>query len=798
MATMLGSLLVSLGLESAQFKRGSREAEKSMQTLSQRMQQVGSSMQSIGARMSVAVTAPLAIFGKTAFDAGVQAREAFAQVEQALSTMGDASGKTAGQLKSSAQELATFSNFNRTDILGKVTAQLLTFGNVSGDVFDRAQQAAVDLSARLGQDLQSSAIQLGKALNDPIKGITALSRVGVAFTEDQKALIKSLSESGDVAAAQGIILEELEKQYGGAAKAARDAAPGGDQTQAWRELQEAVGDRLLDAFAKLEQVVAPVIRAFLNMPEGVQTAAVVVAALAAAAGPLLVVFGSFVALAPAIAAGFAAVSAAALPIAAVVAAVAAAGYLIYQNWDQIAPVLDSVAKGFRDAIGPGLQKIIDDVSAKLTELWEGPLGEMLRTAISALMDFQAGYVSVLGEGLIRVLNAAISVVGGAFNSILGVFTAVSRFLKGDFAGAWEALRGVASSVVSAIAGAIEALFPGLIQMGKDIIRGIVDGIRAAPGAVRDALLSVIKSGVDTAKAFLGIKSPSRLFMAIGHNVAVGLAIGIRDGEGIVSDAMKGLAKEAGTAANALQSLYDRLFPYQAQTRKFAEDMALIQNSRLSDAEKELAISRLEREAFDNRTSGLGKARVSRKLLDEGPLVDFGKQFDELTRELESGADKARGQTVRIAQSFADMTRSITSSLQGLTNSIRSGDFLGILGGVLDVFTTLGSAGVFGSGLQGRLNRVPGNANGTRNFGGGLSVVGERGPELVNLPRRSQVIPNHKLNGMGGGGIAQIVPSPYFDVVVDGRVMRAAPMVANAGAMQAQSMGARSARRTVRR
>lgn len=702
MATMLGSLLVSLGLESAQFKRGSREAEKSMQTLSQRMQQVGASMQSIGARMSVAVTAPLAIFGKTAFDAGVQAREAFAQVEQALSTMGDASGKTAGQLKSSAQELATFSNFNRTDILGKVTAQLLTFGNVSGDVFDRAQQAAVDLSARLGQDLQSSAIQLGKALNDPIKGITALSRVGVAFTEDQKALIKSLSESGDVAAAQGIILEELEKQYGGAAKAARDAAPGGDQTQAWRELQEAVGERLLDAFAKLEQVVAPVIRAFLNMPEGVQTAAVVVAALAAAAGPLLVVFGSFVALAPAIAAGFAAVSAAALPIAAVVAAVAAAGYLIYQNWDQIAPVLDSVAKGFRDAIGPGLQKIIDDVSAKLTELWEGPLGEMLRTAISALMDFQAGYVSVLGEGLIRVLNAAIAIVGGAFDTILGALTVVSRFLQGDFSGAWEALKGVASSAVNAIAGAIESLFPGLIQMGKDIIRGIVDGIKAAPGAVRDALLSVIKSGVDTAKAFLGIQSPSRLFMAIGHNVVEGLAIGIKGGKGIVSDAMKGLGKEA------------------------------------------------------------------------------------------------ESQTVRIADTFAQMSQRITSSLQGLSNSIRSGDFLGILGGVLDIFTTLGSAGVFGKGLQGNLNRVPGNANGTRNFGGGLSVVGERGPELVNLPRRSQVIPNHKLNGMGGGGIAQIVPSPYFDVVVDGRVMRAAPMVANAGAMQAQAMGARSARRTVRR
>lgn len=177
---------------------------------------------------------------------------------------------------------------------------------------------------------------------------------------------------------------------------------------------------------------------------------------------------------------------------------------------------------------------------------------------------------------------------------------------------------------------------------------------------------------------------------------------------------------------------------------------------------------------------------------------IAKRIGEIVKEMPKLEKQAEVTTVAIADTFAQMSQRVTSSLQGLANSIRSGDFLGILGGVLDLFTNLGSAGVFGSGLQGRLNRVPGNANGTRNFAGGLSVVGERGPELVNLPRRSQVIPNHKLNGMGGGGIAQIVPSPYFDVVVDGRVMRAAPAVASAGAMQAQTMAARSARRSIRR
>jgi phage-related minor tail protein len=105
-----------------------------------------------------------------------------------------------------------------------VTVNLLTFGNVSGEAFDRAQMAAVNLSARLGQDLQSSAVQVGKALNDPIKGVTALGRVGVSFTEQQKEQIKAMTKVGDVAGAQSLILAQLEKQYGGSAEAPRGHA----------------------------------------------------------------------------------------------------------------------------------------------------------------------------------------------------------------------------------------------------------------------------------------------------------------------------------------------------------------------------------------------------------------------------------------------------------------------------------------------------------------------------------------------------------------------------------------------
>lgn len=112
----------------------------------------------------------------------------------------------------------------------------------SNKVFDRATRAAVDMSAALGTDLKGSTIQLGKALNDPIKGITALSRSGVSFTEEQKKQIKTLVESGDVLKAQKLILAEVEKEFGGAAK----AAGGEGFTGALNRAKDSLGDLTRD------------------------------------------------------------------------------------------------------------------------------------------------------------------------------------------------------------------------------------------------------------------------------------------------------------------------------------------------------------------------------------------------------------------------------------------------------------------------------------------------------------------------------------------------------------------------
>jgi hypothetical protein len=119
---------------------------------------------------------------------------------------------------------------------------MLTFTKVTREAFERAQVSAIDLSKAFGTDLQSAALQLGKALNDPTEGLSALTRSGVSFSEGKKADQANV-EAGDAAGAQAMILDELNRQFGGqgAAFAASYAGSWSDETGIWRSGQ-AIGE----------------------------------------------------------------------------------------------------------------------------------------------------------------------------------------------------------------------------------------------------------------------------------------------------------------------------------------------------------------------------------------------------------------------------------------------------------------------------------------------------------------------------------------------------------------------------
>ena len=170
-----------------------------------------------------------------------------AKLSATLKATGYAAGFTTGELKKQAAQLQKTTGVGDETILS-MQGILATFKNVRGDVFTQATSAILDMGAAMGKagqgsaDVEAAVIQVGKALNDPIAGISALSRVGVQFSNQQKTQIKVLQESGDLMGAQAIILRELETQFGGTAKAVADSQHGMMQLKAvFGDAQEEIG-----------------------------------------------------------------------------------------------------------------------------------------------------------------------------------------------------------------------------------------------------------------------------------------------------------------------------------------------------------------------------------------------------------------------------------------------------------------------------------------------------------------------------------------------------------------------------
>jgi len=208
------------------------------------------------------------------------AQEVIAQLDAVLTSTGGAAGVTKDMALDLADSLSQVTRYSDDAILAGEN-MLLTFTNIGKDIFPEATQAILDLSTATGQDLQSSAVQLGKALNDPIAGITALSRVGVTFTEEQKAAIASMVEMGDVAGAQTLILAELEKEFGGSAEAAGQTFAGQLDIlkNSLSNVAEGVGMAMLPALQEMSgalmENVLPLIKEFgawleINLPIAIE------------------------------------------------------------------------------------------------------------------------------------------------------------------------------------------------------------------------------------------------------------------------------------------------------------------------------------------------------------------------------------------------------------------------------------------------------------------------------------------------------------------------------------------------
>ena len=281
----LAKMVVKLEAQTAKFQRKMEQAEGKVKRFEKNSKRSLNRIR--GNFSSILGGIALGAFGKKIIDATATQQRALKQLEQGWKSTGGVVGLSVDEIVKEAERLQGVSIFGNEQIAA-AQSQLLTFTKITGEQFKKVTIAALDLSTRMDQDLKSSVVQLGKALNDPIANLSALSRTGIQFSADQKSVIKSLVETNRLAEAQEVILKELEVQFGGSALAAREDFGG-----ALTGVSNALGD-LLEGAGGLEENIERLheFEAVLKDPSTVQAAETLTGALITGFSEFVVLLGN--------------------------------------------------------------------------------------------------------------------------------------------------------------------------------------------------------------------------------------------------------------------------------------------------------------------------------------------------------------------------------------------------------------------------------------------------------------------------------------------------------------------------
>src|SRR5690554_2314578 len=370
--------------------KGEREFDRIEREARDAQSSIGSSFGKLAGILATAfATVQVGQFFKDATLEAQALNSAMANTEQIIESTGGAAGLAAEEVRELSRSLSLKIGVDSLEIQ-EASNVLLTFRNVSEDVFEQTIGLAADMSAVFGTDLSAASLQLGKALNDPVKGISALTRVGVQFTEQQKEQIETLVESGDILGAQQIILEELENQVGGTAEASADSTA--KISNAFTELQRALGGPLI---AAIDQIAPALVETISALEPVFGAIGEVVGGLIVELQPILEVLGA------ALAEGLQALLPAIEPVGDAVLSIVEAFAPLLPVIELIGTLLPPLADTIRllaDAIAPLIELVAEFASNLISRL--APVFDQLMPIIEEI-------VSVLGDALAAILPVII-------------------------------------------------------------------------------------------------------------------------------------------------------------------------------------------------------------------------------------------------------------------------------------------------------------------------------------------------------------------------------------------------------
>ena len=380
------------------------------------------------------------------------------QVAKTTALFGDETGKVTDRLKDFATQQMKLTGVD-DEVIKKGQAKLLTFkkiGDQAGDMggaFDRATVLMQDLAAAGFGDVESNAVLLGKALNDPVRGMAALRRVGVQLTAEQEAQVEAFMAVNDVAGAQNIILGEVESQVGGTAEASATATE--KMKARWDDLKDSLGEVVAPAFENIADIVAekviPKLESFIEWADEnrdkVKVFAGIFGALAAAIGLA------------AIAQGLLNIAFWVSPFGLIIAAVAAAiglFVLLYKNSETVRTAISDLFQVFKD-------------------IW-AEFGDEILVGLKAAFGFWVTYMSAIWSTIITTITVAIKI-------IFGILKAFFQLLSGDWKGAGETLKNAFMSAFGGLKSLVGGVFNSIKRAVKSPINQIIDWVNTLIGGL---------------------------------------------------------------------------------------------------------------------------------------------------------------------------------------------------------------------------------------------------------------------------------------------------------------------------
>lgn len=652
LGTLTLDLIAKIGGFTGPMDQAGRSAKKASKEMTDAANQAASAWSALApiAAGAVAGFSVASIFGRFITETKNAEKEQ-AQLGAVLRSTGEAAGFNRDQLNSMAGALEKASTFSGGDI-NQAQTTLLAFTGIVGNQFNRALQSAADMAARTGTTVKDAAETIGRALDVPSQGLTALSKQGFRFTDEQKKLAAALESTGDVAGAQQIILKSLEESYGGAAAAARDTFGGSLEA-----LQNTIS-ALLTGEGSLDTAKAAVNS--LNDVLSAPGTKVAVDGLAKAAGVLALVLSARLASAAA-ASAFSFAS----------AQVEAVRYQL--TLARMAGVSTSAAAGLV-SVGVAAR-----AASAAMALLGGPVGAVL-LAGSALAYFATRATDAERES--EALEGRINALGGAFDS-LGPKQAKAALIDYN------------KQLVAAKYSAIEAevkVFALNQQLLKNPRSPLADDLAKAEGAaekangkVRELSASIdqLNARANGANVASGISEASKVYTEMAKRideqillagksteadklaarVKAGLVEGLKAGEGDLLVAAQRRADAAIKAADATKKADESA---KASAKSAAEALS----KRGIDAEENY---RRQITLIDETTGKQGKATEVAKLafeLETGKLkgisVERQKVLEGLAAELDSKVKlkKQNEQDLKLATLQANLKDSNTIVRQG--------------------------------------------------------------------------------------------------------------------------------------